>query len=282
MPRTRVPGRPLSWVLGSVRPLGHGTLVGHGQGSKRAASSFPSLDHGSDRWLIGEVTVVWVSYSPHTNGRDKETLRRAPPYDPHVAMVAIRGRIIVEEETAQPPVEAEQVIGLDHVLEQSPVPEILDSKPPKTRELGWPSPTPYEIGYFFELKSRPKQSRIGYFYFIHLGHQWSGDTNCKAMSKAPIPRGQVGEASICIGPRGPVSDRPTHPVPTARGKGKVVIVSSNSSFSDDDGMSSRMRGLVGGPLDESTGQVRAKVVRTSRGADASGPSLPPPPLGAST
>uniref|UniRef100_A0A803Q047 Uncharacterized protein n=1 Tax=Cannabis sativa TaxID=3483 RepID=A0A803Q047_CANSA len=32
------------------------------------------------------------------------------------------------------------------------------------RELGWPPPTPYEIGYYLDLKSAPKQSGTRYFF----------------------------------------------------------------------------------------------------------------------
>uniref|UniRef100_A0A803QHS3 Uncharacterized protein n=1 Tax=Cannabis sativa TaxID=3483 RepID=A0A803QHS3_CANSA len=49
------------------------------------------------------------------------------------------------------------------------------------RELGWPPPTPYVIGYYFELKSGSKQSRSDYFYSSHVGHHWLGDTNFKAL-----------------------------------------------------------------------------------------------------
>uniref|UniRef100_A0A803PZN3 Uncharacterized protein n=1 Tax=Cannabis sativa TaxID=3483 RepID=A0A803PZN3_CANSA len=62
------------------------------------------------------------------------------------------------------------------------------------------------------------------------------------------------------------------------GKDKAVVVSSDSSSSNDDGLSSRMRGLARGPLDEPTSQVRAKVTMTSRCANPGRPSLllPPP------
>uniref|UniRef100_A0A803QNE8 Uncharacterized protein n=1 Tax=Cannabis sativa TaxID=3483 RepID=A0A803QNE8_CANSA len=151
--------------------------------------------------------------------RTKQTLRRAPLYDPHVAIVATMGRIIVEEETAQPPGEAE----------------------PKVITSGLVGGVCCEI---------PRK-------------------NCRVHS----------EASLRIEPRGSVSDRPTCPVPTTRVKSKAIVVSSDSSSSNDDGMSSRMRGLTGGPSEEPTGQVRAKVAWTSSSVDASGPSLPPPPLG---
>uniref|UniRef100_A0A803PHY2 Uncharacterized protein n=1 Tax=Cannabis sativa TaxID=3483 RepID=A0A803PHY2_CANSA len=176
--------------------------------------------------------------------------------------------------------------------------------------------TPYEIWYYFELKSGPKQSRTDYFYFSQLGHQWLGDTNCKAMSKvdkyypvnqcgqlldawlvplapevvrvpttsvaclrdgqgpnlddeeAPLSSivqnlerreralhrrlargGQVGDASLHIGPRDPASDRLAHPMPT------------------------RLQ------IDLHTLCLHLGVARTSLGANASGPSLPPPPPG---
>uniref|UniRef100_A0A803PCA8 Uncharacterized protein n=1 Tax=Cannabis sativa TaxID=3483 RepID=A0A803PCA8_CANSA len=50
-------------------------------------------------------------------------------------------------------------------------------------ELGWPQRNPYEIGYYFDLKSTPKQNRTGYFFFSQVGHQWLGDINSTNMSK---------------------------------------------------------------------------------------------------
>uniref|UniRef100_A0A803PCN0 Uncharacterized protein n=1 Tax=Cannabis sativa TaxID=3483 RepID=A0A803PCN0_CANSA len=66
----------------------------------------------------------------------------------------------------------------------------------ESRELCWPQPMLYEISYYFDLKSTPKQNKTGYFYFSLISHQWLGDTNCTVMSKV----GGVAGAPVADGP----------------------------------------------------------------------------------
>uniref|UniRef100_A0A803NKD3 Uncharacterized protein n=1 Tax=Cannabis sativa TaxID=3483 RepID=A0A803NKD3_CANSA len=92
-------------------------------------------------------------------------------------------------------------------------------------------------------------------------------------------RGPSCDASLHIGARGQASERSTCLVPVPRGKDKAIVEDYDSSSSNDDDMSSRLRGLTRGPSDEPTGRVKAKVARTSCGGGASRSSLPPPPPG---
>uniref|UniRef100_A0A803P128 Uncharacterized protein n=1 Tax=Cannabis sativa TaxID=3483 RepID=A0A803P128_CANSA len=84
--------------------------------------------------------------------------------------------------------------------------------------------------------------------------------NILRLTSGQLPeRGLVGDASLRIGPGGQASEGPNRPFPISRGKGKAIVEDSDSFSSNDDDMSSRLRGLIEGPSYEPTGQVRAKV-----------------------
>uniref|UniRef100_A0A803PYB6 Uncharacterized protein n=1 Tax=Cannabis sativa TaxID=3483 RepID=A0A803PYB6_CANSA len=85
------------------------------------------------------------------------------------------------------------VLSLDHFLEQSLEPKILDITPGGItylltmfvlyKELGWPQPTPYEVEYYFDMESVLQQHRPRYFYFSQVSHQWLDDSNNLSMPK---------------------------------------------------------------------------------------------------
>uniref|UniRef100_A0A803NWW6 Uncharacterized protein n=1 Tax=Cannabis sativa TaxID=3483 RepID=A0A803NWW6_CANSA len=84
-------------------------------------------------------------------------------------------------------------------------------------ELGWPQPTPYEIGYYFDLKSAPKQNRTGVAKVLvvkgDIEHEvplsriaQNLERKDRALSRCLAGRGPIGDVSLWIRPRGQVSE----------------------------------------------------------------------------
>uniref|UniRef100_A0A803NJ51 Reverse transcriptase domain-containing protein n=1 Tax=Cannabis sativa TaxID=3483 RepID=A0A803NJ51_CANSA len=169
---------------------------------------------------------------------------------------------------------APSVVGLDHVLVQSLVPKILGAKQPKTRWVSLASALPVEAfdklitsglcGQLLDVWLVPSAPEVARMPTAGVSCPRDGQGPDLDDEEAPLSRivqnlerreralhrrlargGQVGDASLHIGPRGLAFDRPTRHVPTFRDKGKAVVVSSDISSSDADDMSSRLRGLAG-------------------------------------
>uniref|UniRef100_A0A803QNS8 Uncharacterized protein n=1 Tax=Cannabis sativa TaxID=3483 RepID=A0A803QNS8_CANSA len=85
----------------------------------------------------------------------------------------------------------------------------------------------------------------------------AGEEACPGGGHTPnmdddVPQSQI----IRLGSQS--SAGPTRPLPTFRGKGEVSIEDLDNSSSEDDDMSSRFKGLAGGPSYEPSGCLRAK------------------------
>uniref|UniRef100_A0A803PA18 Uncharacterized protein n=1 Tax=Cannabis sativa TaxID=3483 RepID=A0A803PA18_CANSA len=88
----------------------------------------------------------------------------------------------------------------------------------------------------------------------------------RALCRCLVCGGSVGDASLRIMPRGQSSEGPSFPLPTFRGKSKMIVEDIDNYFYEDDDVSSRLRGLTGGPSNEPSGQLRAKVAQTTHGS----------------
>uniref|UniRef100_A0A803PI28 Uncharacterized protein n=1 Tax=Cannabis sativa TaxID=3483 RepID=A0A803PI28_CANSA len=196
--------------------------------------------------------------------RVKQTCHRAPPHDPYICRLVTRGRIGIVEEAAQPLDDRESGAGQAETSMVKPMDdrdvESLDNEseieevvPVKWRQ--------YRTCFIF-LNSSP-------------GLQGTWKETEKALRQRLARGGTIGNATLLIRPKGHDFSRPTCPLPTSKGKGKVAARNLDDSLFEDDDMASRLRVLAGEPLGGASGHPKAKVARTTRSSDVVGSSLPP-------
>uniref|UniRef100_A0A803P1C0 Uncharacterized protein n=1 Tax=Cannabis sativa TaxID=3483 RepID=A0A803P1C0_CANSA len=83
--------------------------------------------------------------------------------------------------------------------------------------------------------------------------------NCPLGAYDVDGKGTVGDTTLQVRPEGQSSIGPTCPLLASRGKDKATILDSNDSTSENDDMSSKLRGLVDGPLEEPSGACQGLV-----------------------